>query len=89
LSVAVNTNGAGDVWHGALAAAILEGRQPREAVKFANAAASIKYSRLGCRAAIPTRDGCNSRTKLPADYQPSRGISRIWAQSLSGAARGS
>jgi sulfofructose kinase len=53
--VAVDTNGAGDVWHGALAAAILEGRAPRDAVTFANAAASLKCSRLGGRAAIPTR----------------------------------
>jgi sulfofructose kinase len=54
--VAVDTNGAGDVWHGALAAAILEGQAPGEAVAFANAAASLKCSRPGGRAAIPTRD---------------------------------
>ena len=52
---AVETNGAGDVWHGALAVAILEGQEPRNAVRFANAAASIKCSRLGGRAGIPTR----------------------------------
>jgi sulfofructose kinase len=53
---AVDTNGAGDVWHGALAAAVIEGRSPGDAVTFANAAASLKCSRLGGRAAIPTRD---------------------------------
>jgi sulfofructose kinase len=58
--VAVDTNGAGDVWHGALAAAIIEGREPGDAVKFANAAASLKCSRLGGRAAIPTRDEVRS-----------------------------
>jgi sulfofructose kinase len=52
---AVDTNGAGDVWHGALAVALLEGQDPVKAVRFANAAASIKCSRLGGRAAIPTR----------------------------------
>jgi len=52
---ASDTNGAGDVWHGALAAAILEGQEPRNAVRFANAAASIKCSRFGGRAAIPSR----------------------------------
>jgi sulfofructose kinase len=52
---AVDTNGAGDVWHGALAAALLEGFGPRKAVRFANAAASLKCSRLGGRSAIPTR----------------------------------
>jgi sulfofructose kinase len=54
--VAVDTNGAGDVWHGALAAALLEGQALEEAVTFANAAASLKCSRLGGRAAIPARD---------------------------------
>ena len=52
---ALETNGAGDVWHGALAAAILEGQELRDAVRFANAAASIKCSRLGGRAGIPSR----------------------------------
>jgi sulfofructose kinase len=52
---AVDTNGAGDVWHGALAVALLEGKEPGKAVRFANAAASIKCSRLGGRFAIPTR----------------------------------
>ncbi len=54
--VAVDTNGAGDVWHGALATAILDGSEPNEAVRFANAAASLKCSRFGGRAAIPSRD---------------------------------
>ncbi len=52
---AVDTNGAGDVWHGALAVALLEGQEARAAVRFANAAASIKRSRFGGRSAIPTR----------------------------------
>ncbi len=52
---AVDTNGAGDVWHGALAVALLEGQDARTAVRFANAAASIKCSRFGGRSAIPTR----------------------------------
>ena len=52
---AIDTNGAGDVWHGALAVALLEGQEPRNAVRFANAAASLKCSRFGGRPAIPTR----------------------------------
>jgi sulfofructose kinase len=52
---AFETNGAGDVWHGALAAAILEGERLRDAVRFANAAASLKCARLGGRAGIPAR----------------------------------
>jgi sulfofructose kinase len=51
----VDTNGAGDVWHGALAVALLEGQEPRKAVRFANAAASIKCSRGGGRSAMPAR----------------------------------
>jgi len=35
------------LWHGALAFALLEGQESRKAVRFANAAASIKCSRLG------------------------------------------
>jgi sulfofructose kinase len=58
---AVDTNGAGDVWHGALAVALLEGQEPGKAVRFANAAASIKCSRLGGRSAIPTRTTAPSR----------------------------
>ena len=53
--LAVDTNGAGDVWHGALAVALLEGQDPRTAVRFANAAASLKCSRFGGRPAIPAR----------------------------------
>jgi sulfofructose kinase len=52
---AVDTNGAGDVWHGALAVALLEGQETGAVVRFANAAASIKCSRFGGRFAIPTR----------------------------------
>ena len=52
--LAVDTNGAGDVWHGALAVALLKRQEPRRAVRFANAAASIKCSRDGGRSAIPT-----------------------------------
>jgi sulfofructose kinase len=52
---AVDTNGAGDVWHGALSVAVIEGLEDRDAVRFANAAASIKCSRPGGRAGIPSR----------------------------------
>ena len=53
---AQNVLGYYDNISGALAAAILEGQAPGEAVAFANAAASLKCSRPGGRAAIPTRD---------------------------------
>lgn len=52
---AVDTLGAGDVFHGALALALGEGRSMDEAVRFASAAAAIKVSRFGGRAGAPTR----------------------------------
>lgn len=51
----VDTLGAGDVWHGAFALALAEGADEPAAVRAAAAAAALKVSRLGGRAAIPTR----------------------------------
>lgn len=53
--VAVDTLGAGDVFHGAFALALAEGHDERHAVRFANAAAAIKCTRPGGRSGIPTR----------------------------------
>ncbi len=52
---AVDTLGAGDVFHGALALAVAEGQAMDRAVAFANAAAAIKVTRFGGRAGSPTR----------------------------------
>lgn len=54
--VAVDTLAAGDVFHGAYALAIAEGRGVAEAARFASAAAAIKCTRPGGRAGAPTRD---------------------------------
>lgn len=51
----VDTLGAGDVFHGAFALAIGEGKSTEEAAQFANAAAGIKCARYGGRDAIPSR----------------------------------
>ena len=51
----IDTLGAGDVWHGAFALALAEGRSERDAVRFASAAAAIKCTRFGGRAGAPTR----------------------------------
>jgi len=51
----VDTVGAGDVFHGALALAIGEGQAERAAVRFAAAAAAVKCTRPGGRAGTPTR----------------------------------
>jgi len=51
----VDTTGAGDVFHGAYIAARAQEMGPREACRFAAAAAAIKCTGLGGRQAIPTR----------------------------------
>lgn len=52
---AVDTTGAGDVFHGALAVALAEGRDPLAATRFASATAALKCTRFGGRSGIPDR----------------------------------
>lgn len=51
---AVDTTGAGDVFHGAYAAALVRGLEIPEAVQFASIAAGLKCTRRGGQAGIPT-----------------------------------
>jgi sulfofructose kinase len=51
----VDTLGAGDVWHGAFALALGEGKPERDAIRFASATAALKCTRLGGRAGTPDR----------------------------------
>ena len=53
---AVDTLGAGDVWHGAFALHLAEGAGEAAAVRFANAAAALKCVRPGGGQAAPGRD---------------------------------
>ncbi|MCC6450329.1 MAG: ribokinase [Candidatus Aureabacteria bacterium] len=53
---AVDATAAGDVFNGALAVAVAEGKPLREAVRFANAAAALSVTRLGAQPSIPARD---------------------------------
>ena len=53
---AVDTTAAGDVFSGALAVAIAEGKPMEDAVVFANAAAALSVTRLGAQPSVPTRD---------------------------------
>ncbi len=52
---AVDTLGAGDAWHGALALALAERSPPADAIAFANATAAIKCTRPGGRRGLPER----------------------------------
>ncbi|MBN9061284.1 MAG: hypothetical protein BGP06_20040 [Rhizobiales bacterium 65-9] len=52
---AVDTLGAGDIFHGALAFALAAGMREPDAVRFASAAAAIKCLRFGGREGAPTR----------------------------------
>ena len=56
----VDTTAAGDVFNGALAVALAEGKDLRDAVLFANKAASISVTRLGAQASAPYRDEVDS-----------------------------
>ena len=50
-----DTLGAGDVWHGAFALALAEGKPTLDALTFATAAAALKVQHGGGRAGCPTR----------------------------------
>lgn len=52
---AVDTLGAGDVWHGAFALRLAEGASELDAVQFANAAAALKCKTFGGRRGCPNR----------------------------------
>ena len=53
---AIDSTAAGDVFNGALAVAISEGRELEEAIIFANRAASISVTRMGAQASAPYRN---------------------------------
>jgi ribokinase len=52
----VDTTAAGDVFNGALAVALAEGQEIKDAVLFANKAASISVTRMGAQASAPYRN---------------------------------
>lgn len=57
----VDTTGAGDVFHGALAVAVAEAMPARESVIFSNTVAAIKCTKRGGREGIPTRSEVDSQ----------------------------
>jgi ribokinase len=53
---AIDTTGAGDVFNGALAVALAEGMDHKDAVLFANRAAAISVTKMGAQASAPFRN---------------------------------
>ena len=52
---AIDTVAAGDCFNGAFAVALLEGRDPFDAARFASAAAALSVTRRGAQASLPSR----------------------------------
>ena len=57
---AIDTTGCGDVFHGAYAAALAQGLDLPERIRFAAAAAALKATRRGGQAGIPTRSALDA-----------------------------
>ena len=57
---AVDTTAAGDVYNGALCAAIAEGMSLRDALVFATKAAAISVTRVGAQPSVPSREEVNN-----------------------------
>jgi ribokinase len=51
----VDTTGAGDAFNGALAVAVAEGVELKDAIEFANAAAALCVTKPGAAKSMPTR----------------------------------
>lgn len=67
---AVDTNGSGDVFHGAFAAAKIKGLSYKACCFYASAVAAIKCTGYGARESVPD-------DKMVQSFLESRGI-RIW-----------
>ncbi len=66
---AVDTTAAGDVFNGALAVAMAEGKELISAVKFATLAASISVTRMGAQSSVPTREELDALLSEMPEYE--------------------
>jgi ribokinase len=91
----VDTTAAGDVFNGALAVALGEGRPRLEAVRFANAAAAISATRLGAQSSAPARNAIEAFLACPRAFAPAlsleagRGGNQSGVQAIPSAGSGS
>jgi ribokinase len=59
----VDTTGAGDTFNVAFGFAINNGKGIKDAIQFANAAASLSVEKLGAQKGMPSFDDVNNRLK--------------------------
>ena len=64
----VDTTGAGDTLNGALAVQLAAGKDLREALRFANAAAGLSVRRLGAREGMPSMDEVRKELEKDMDF---------------------
>jgi sugar/nucleoside kinase (ribokinase family) len=64
---AIDTLGAGDVFHGAFTLALTQESSVVEVLRFASAAAALKCTRFGGGAGAPTREEVEAFLKLGSD----------------------
>lgn len=65
----VDTVAAGDCFNGAFAVALMEGKDPWTAARFASAAAAISVTRRGAQASMPTRAEADAFLRtIPTNY---------------------
>ena len=60
----VDTTGAGDTFNGSLAVALTEGKTIEEAVRFANASASLSVEKKGAQSGMPSLEMVLTRLNL-------------------------
>lgn len=53
---AIDTTAAGDVFNGAIAVGLSEGKNIKDAVVFANAAAALSVTKMGAQTSAPRRE---------------------------------